>query len=141
MCLNFHPGPPEYPGFGCFNFAIYDESPVYGATCHKIDEKIDHGEIVGVKYFDMPTKPTVVEIQHLSHQAMAELFDGVISTIEQGGALEKCADWTKHVTTRTDFEALRRIPVDVSADELEKCIQAFAHPDFEGAYRTPWIQV
>jgi len=22
--LNFHPGPPEYPGTGCFNFAIYD---------------------------------------------------------------------------------------------------------------------
>src|SRR4051812_40062356 len=24
--LNFHPGPPEYPGIGCTNFAIYDEA-------------------------------------------------------------------------------------------------------------------
>ena len=22
--INFHPGPPEYPGTGCFNFAIYE---------------------------------------------------------------------------------------------------------------------
>ena len=28
--INFHPGPPEYPGIGCFNFAIYNSSNDYG---------------------------------------------------------------------------------------------------------------
>jgi len=23
--FNFHPGPPEYPGFGCYNFALLDK--------------------------------------------------------------------------------------------------------------------
>ena len=24
--INFHPGPPEYPGIGCLNFAIFDKA-------------------------------------------------------------------------------------------------------------------
>src|SRR4051812_47273679 len=32
--VNFHPGPPEYPGIGCTNFAIYNDESVFGVTCH-----------------------------------------------------------------------------------------------------------
>jgi len=30
--INFHPGAPEYPGIGCFNFALYDEVKRYGGS-------------------------------------------------------------------------------------------------------------
>ena len=30
--INFHPAPPEYPGSGCINFALYDEVNEYGVT-------------------------------------------------------------------------------------------------------------
>ena len=33
-CINFHPGPPEYPGTGCFNFALYDSANEYGCTAN-----------------------------------------------------------------------------------------------------------
>ena len=49
LALNFHPGPPEYPGIGCTNYAIYNEDSNYGATCHIMSEKIDDGEILEVK--------------------------------------------------------------------------------------------
>ncbi|MCK5346414.1 MAG: hypothetical protein KAR20_23550, partial [Candidatus Heimdallarchaeota archaeon] len=41
--INFHPGPPEYPGIGCFNFALYDEANEYGVTAHIMEEKVDSG--------------------------------------------------------------------------------------------------
>ena len=49
--INFHPGPPEYRGIGCVNYALYDNSKNYGATAHLIDEKIDHGKIINTKMF------------------------------------------------------------------------------------------
>ena len=27
--INFHPGPPSYPGIGCTNFALYNEESVF----------------------------------------------------------------------------------------------------------------
>ena len=49
--INFHPGPPEYRGIGCVNYALYDNSENYGVTAHLIDEKIDHGKIINIKKF------------------------------------------------------------------------------------------
>src|SRR5438309_8525630 len=33
VALNFHPGPVEYPGIGCYNFALYEGATTYGAVC------------------------------------------------------------------------------------------------------------
>ena len=49
--INFHPGPPEYRGVGCVNYALYDEAKYYGSTAHIIEEKIDNGKIIAVKRF------------------------------------------------------------------------------------------
>ena len=46
--INFHPGPPNYRGIGCLNYAIYEGANLYGSTCHIIDEKIDNGKIIDV---------------------------------------------------------------------------------------------
>jgi len=51
--INFHPGPPEYPGIGCFNYAIYDSAKQFGATAHIMKPKVDTGEIIGVNRFPM----------------------------------------------------------------------------------------
>ena len=32
--INFHPAPPEYPGIGCINFALYNNEGTFGVTCH-----------------------------------------------------------------------------------------------------------
>ena len=57
--LNFHPGPPEYPGIGCFNFAIYDSVDQFGATAHIMEPKVDTGEIIGVERFSITKNETV----------------------------------------------------------------------------------
>ena len=58
---NFHPGPPEYPGFGCYNFALLNKTKFYGSTIHVIDDKLDSGEIVNVKKFKISYKNISLE--------------------------------------------------------------------------------
>src|SRR4051794_39889942 len=47
--LNWHPGPPEYPGIGCTNFAVYNQEKVFGMTCHQMLSKVDSGAIIEVR--------------------------------------------------------------------------------------------
>ena len=54
--INFHPGPPEYRGIGCVNYALYENSKFYGCTAHLIDEKVDNGKIIDVKKFNIKKK-------------------------------------------------------------------------------------
>ena len=54
--FNFHPGPPEYPGYGCYNFALLDKVNSYGSTIHIINNKFDNGEIVNIKKFKISYK-------------------------------------------------------------------------------------
>ena len=49
--INFHPGPPQYPGTGCTNFAIYHEVDEYGVTCHHMAPHVDSGNIIAVSRF------------------------------------------------------------------------------------------
>ena len=49
MAINFHPGPPEYRGVGCVNYAFFDNVKSYGCTAHRINQKIDNGPIIDVK--------------------------------------------------------------------------------------------
>ena len=37
--INFHPSIPKYPGFGCYNFCLYNKDKIYGVTCHEIKKK------------------------------------------------------------------------------------------------------
>jgi methionyl-tRNA formyltransferase len=53
-CYNFHPGPPEYPGYDPIGLCLYDGVCEYGITLHQITEEIDSGDIVG--YIKFPIK-------------------------------------------------------------------------------------
>ena len=50
-CINFHPGPPEYPGSGGINFSLYNGDSKFGVTAHLMDEKVDNGSILDIHYF------------------------------------------------------------------------------------------
>ncbi len=60
--VNFHPGPPEYRGTGCVNYALYDNSKFYGCTAHIINEKIDNGEIINCKKFKINKNSSVESV-------------------------------------------------------------------------------
>jgi len=132
--VNFHPAPPEYPGFGCYNFAIYDRAAEYGATCHRMAAVVDSGEIYAVRRFPVDAEMNPDTLQQRTLAEMYTLFADVLETLAQGRAFEVVANWTRPPTTRKDFEALREVPLGVDAGDIERRIRAFAHPNHDGAY-------
>jgi methionyl-tRNA formyltransferase len=57
---NFHPGPPQYPGWVPSHFAIYDRVKYFGATAHLMIERVDAGPIVGVEMFGVAPDTSVM---------------------------------------------------------------------------------
>ena len=71
MALNFHPGPPEFPGSGCINFALYNEEESYGVTAHVMNEKVDNGKILEVRRFKILESDNLESLLKKTHK---ELF-------------------------------------------------------------------
>jgi len=80
--INFHPGPPNYRGIGCVNFAVYNDEIYYGSTAHLIEnEKIDSGKIIDVKKFKIKKKYTIDKILKITHKNMYQQAIKLINKI------------------------------------------------------------
>ena len=132
--FNIHPGPPEYPGFGCYNFAIYDRAAGYGVTCHRMSERVDSGEIIGVRRFKISPHIDIETLQAKSHAEILILFYDVLGRIGRKENLLPVEPWLRSPTSKRDFEALRRVPLNASSEEVERRVLAFGHRHFDGAY-------
>ena len=97
--LNFHPGPPKYPGIGCFNYAIYNQDKSYGVTCHFMNEKIDNGKIIKVKNFNLSKSETIRTISTKSYRNMYFLFKDIFNKIKKRKKLNKINNlrWSKKI--------------------------------------------
>ena len=58
---NFHPGPPNYPGWAPAHFALYDGARTFGATAHVMTRRVDSGPILGTESFIIPDNVSVRE--------------------------------------------------------------------------------
>ena len=95
--INFHPGPPEYPGSGCVNFALYDGVDYYGVTAHLMNERIDNGRIIKVLRFPILMEDDVQSLLSRSHQYLLTLFFDVISGIrKESDFVNKCISNSKN---------------------------------------------
>ena len=72
--LNLHPGPPEYPGIGCTNFALYNAEVDYGVTCHHMEPKVDSGSIIFVDRFGVNPNDDVYSLTQRSYSALQNIF-------------------------------------------------------------------
>jgi len=123
--INFHPGPPEYPGIGCFNFAIYNSAKQFGATAHIMDTTVDSGRIVGVNRFGMTKKETVETLSKKTYKALLVLFKDVIKHVITNNSLPKCDEkWTKAAYKRSELEQLATIDLNMDKAEIDKRIRA-----------------
>jgi len=81
--INFHPGPPEYRGSGCVNYAVYENSKFYGSTCHLIERRIDFGKIINVKKFNISNQNSVTEVLSKTYKSMFQQAISVIKNIKK----------------------------------------------------------
>lgn len=129
--INFHPGPPEYPGSGCLNFALYDRVKSYGVTAHLMDEKIDHGPILAVNRFCIDEEDgvdTLLVKTHCRLLQMAIWFTEKLSAVNGFVAVcrKECRNeyWQGPARKLSELDYLMNISLDVSEGEIERLIRA-----------------
>ena len=133
--LNFHPGPPEYPGIGCFNFAIYDSAKEYGVTSHLMERKVDTGKIISVKRFPLLESYSVFDLSLKTYDVLFEIFLEVMDSVKRNQELPVCKEsWKRNPYTRRDLEDLCSIEVYMKEKEIKRRIKATSYPNMPGAY-------
>lgn len=133
--INFHPGPVEYPGTGCYNFAIYEGAAEYGATCHHMLPAVDTGLVVRETRFPVPSDTSVEHLKLATMEAMLRMFEEIVTTIADGLPLPTASThWTRPAFRKSQMEALRRVEPEMSHDEAERRVRASTYPGYPGAY-------
>ncbi len=130
---NFHPGPPDYPGWAPAHFALYEHATTFGATAHLMTERVDSGAIIGTETFIIPNNIAVRELEQIAFVRLAYLFWRLAKE------LANCAEpmpvlpiaWNGRKSTRQMYLSACDIPADISQADLELRVRAF-QDDFRG---------
>lgn len=136
--INFHPAPPWHPGFAPYSWAIYeaaqseDGQSSYGYTVHQMDAKVDSGFIY--TWDSMPIYPDD-SVFRLQQRTMRVLFREFVKFVESGFRIPVTvqAKWARP-KTKSDFEELRKLRVDMPTYDIEARIRACRYPGQPGAY-------
>jgi len=130
--INFHPAPPEYPGSGCINFALYDEVSEYGVTAHVMNELVDNGKILEVRRFPVTRFDNLASVLSRTHRELLNLCSDFISGLHSNGENflnEKLATseneiWRGNARLLNELDALQKIDINVTERELKRIIRA-----------------
>lgn len=133
---NFHPGPPEYPGFGCYNFALLDSVRSYGCTVHLINDNFDNGKILRVNKFKVSFKKMnlekLIEMTHKNIIKQAKKF--INDILNDKLKIDNKLKWKKKAFTKKEFEIAREIKLNDSKKNILKKIKAFEYKNYESVY-------
>lgn len=123
--LNFHPAPPEHPGMGPINFALYAGDRSYGVTCHHMAPRVDAGALVAIRRFRIFEEDTVSTLLARSYDHLITLFYDIVTTIVEGKSLPTSDErWTRPPRRRKHLNALAQIDPAMTQDEVAKRIRA-----------------
>ena len=145
--INFHPGPPKYPGIGGYNFALYNGDVTYGVVAHLMQEKVDTGMIFDQMEFKIYDTDTVESLKDRSMNALLYLFYAVMGALDGDyvSYLTEDAKWLREPYTRKDLQELcnRWGSVIIEPDEpyAEKFIRWYNACYFPNAQDRPHIEV
>jgi len=133
--INFHPGPPEYPGIGCTNFAIYDAVKTFGITCHHMAPQVDTGKLISVRRFPVFENDSVYSLTQRCYAHILSLFYDLMSDVMRGQTLPSTDEyWTRKPYKRSELNDLCRLTSGMSQEEIQRRIRAVSYPGMPGAY-------
>lgn len=133
--VNFHPGPPEYPGIGCFNFALYNDEKTFGTTAHLMESKVDTGKIISVDRFDISMEENVESLSIKTYESLFRLFKTFIKSVNDEKKLTfEEIEWKRKPFKRVELEKLCLLDLQMSKEEFEKTIRCTYYPGAPAPY-------
>jgi methionyl-tRNA formyltransferase len=133
--INFHPGSTEYPGFGCFNFALYNKAKYYGCTAHLMNKRVDTGKIIDERNFAISKNETVLSLSEKTYKHMYLQFKNVATYLSKNKKIKITNNrWKRKPYKKTQLEKLCKLNIKMSKNEIQNRIQATYYPNKPGAY-------
>jgi methionyl-tRNA formyltransferase len=134
--INFHPAPPNRRGSGAINKALANNDLKFGATCHQIDEKIDHGDIIDVTFFKIDEKDVLDTLLTKAHIKCFKLALKTLNGINKGGQSyienlknkNKNIHWSGPVGKLKEVNKLQYLDLNLTQTELKNRIKSY-HTD------------
>jgi len=138
FALNFHPGTPDYPGSGSYNWSVYDSKNTFGTTIHLMNKKFDNGEILKVYKFKYSRSFTVPQLIKKSNIFRVSSFKKYIDflnkqnykTIKTIVKNKKNYKWKNKAKNIYNLEKEREVNLKISKKKLIKKIQAFSSKQY-----------
>ena len=129
---NFHPGPPEYPGWAPAHFALYDSATEFGATAHEMAARVDSGPIIDVARFAIPADIGVLGLEGLAYAHLARMYWQLAQKLatEAAPLPRQALGWGPKKNSRRAYQAICDIPLDISREELERRMRVFGGNHF-----------
>lgn len=133
--INFHPGPPEYPGFGCYNFALYEQSNTYGCTAHIMEKKVDTGKILNVRRFKLTKKINLTDLIKKTHIESQKQYKHIIKKLSLNKNLDLHNEhWSRKPFKKKNLDKLCELNLMMPLKEIKKRIKATYYPNKPNAY-------
>lgn len=136
ISINFHPGSCDYPGIGCYNFALYEGAAEFGPVCHYMLPKVDSGQVIAETLFPLAPEDTVETLKLKTMQHMLAMFKYIIPKIAANEELPvNKRQWMRPAFTRRQLNALCEITPEMDTLEQQRRIRATTYPGYPGPYK------
>lgn len=135
-CINIHPGYNPYNrGWYPQVFSIMNEKPI-GVTIHKIDNKLDHGDIIFQKDIKINSWETSKDVYDRLINLELDLLDEKLIDILDGNYKLKEPSSEGNINYKSDFNELREIDLNrkLTFKEAIDKLRALTHGDYDNAY-------
>jgi methionyl-tRNA formyltransferase len=125
--INFHPGPPSYPGWAPAHFALYNRESEFGVTAHVMVEQVDAGPIIDAWLFPIPEDISVLGLEGLAYAHLAHLFWRMAELLATDASppSTRPTEWGPRKYSRRGYRDMCNIPLDIEQEEFERRIKIF----------------
>lgn len=125
--VNIHPGPPAYPGSDAGSWALLEGAQEFGATAHRMVEKIDAGAIIATEMFPLRPDWTLEQLNEQAYIAAMTLVRRLLpQLVETPIPLPVNGQvWTGRCRTRRDRRLLLDQYPTLPARDQERIRRAF----------------
>jgi methionyl-tRNA formyltransferase len=140
IAVNLHMAPlPEYRGCNQFSYAIIDNAKEFGTTIHRMEEKIDGGDILFEKRFAIPGDCDVTSLYRKTFEESVTLFKESLEKIIDGNYVltpQNCYSGKRSSAfhLREDIEKLKQIDLGWEKEKILRHFRATYFPPFPPPY-------
>lgn len=135
--INFHPAPPKYPGRGGASYALFNGDVSYGATAHKMVDRVDAGPIYDVQMFSIKSTDTCETLFAKAEDLSLELLLRFCRRYTNYGMPEvnDFWQWSGPAKTKKDFQKfLDATNRTYYFADFNRIVKATKHSKFPGPY-------